>query len=111
VDELKGELKELNSPMKIMPTRWILLMLRFFAVSAVVGLAVAVFAPMPSIRFFGVIALACAVAGMALYLYLLHGADPHAWMVLRYQLASLPERAGLRWRAMQHRHDLEKMQP
>jgi hypothetical protein len=97
--------------MKIMPTRSILLLLKFFAVSAVVGLAVAVFAPMPSIRFFGLVALACAVAGMALHLYLLHDADPHAWMVLRYQAASLPERLGIRWRAMFHRHDLEKMQP
>lgn len=102
---------ELTPTMKIMPTRWILLLLKFFAASAAAGLAVALLGPMPSIRFFGYVALTCAVAGMALHLFLLHDADPHAWMVLRYHVASLPERMGTRWRAMFHRHDLDNVQP
>jgi len=93
----------------IMPTRWILALLKFFAASTAVALAVAVLAPMPSIRFFGFVALTCALAGMALHLYLLRSADPHAWMVLRYQVTSLAERAHARWRAAFHRHDMHKV--
>jgi hypothetical protein len=97
--------------MKIMPTRWILRLLKFFAASAAVALAVALLAPMPAVRLFGYVALACALTGMALHLYLLHDADPHAWTVLRYQLTNLPERAHARWRAAFHRHDLHKVNP
>lgn len=96
---------------KIMPTRWILLLLKFFAASAVVALAVTAFAPMPMIRFFGFVALTCALAGIALYLYILRDADPHAWMVLRYQVSNLPQRIGMHWRAALHRHELHKVQP
>ena len=87
---------------KIMPTRWILLLLKFFAAGAAVALVVALFGPMPSVRFFGYIALGSALAGMALYLYLLRDADPHAWMVLRYQMTSFPHRARERWRTALH---------
>lgn len=97
--------------MKIMPTRWILATLKFFAVSTVVALAVAALAPMPSIRFFGLVALTGALAGMALHLYLLRAADPHAWMVLRYQVTSIPQRVLARWRAAFHRHHLDEVQP
>jgi hypothetical protein len=97
--------------MKIMPTRWILRLLKFFAWSAALALVVALFAPMPVIRLFGCVALACALTGMALHLYLLHDADPHAWTVLRYQIAHLPDRALARWRAAFHRHELHKVQP
>lgn len=97
--------------MQIMPTRRILLLLKLFAGAAVVALIVALLAPMPIIRLFGYVALACALVGVALHLYLLRDADPHAWMVLRYQVANLPERAHMRWRAAFHRHDLHKVQP
>ena len=40
----------------MMPTRWILLLLKFFAGSAAVALAVAVLAPMPTLRWFGDVA-------------------------------------------------------
>ena len=95
--------------MKIMPTRRILLLLKFFAAAAAIALVVALLAPMPIIQLFGYVALACALLGVALHLYLLHDADPHAWMVLRYQVASLPERAHARWRAAIHRHDMRKV--
>lgn len=95
--------------MKIMPTRRILLLLKFFAGAAAIALVVALLAPMPIIRLFALVALACALLGVALYLYLLRDADPHAWMVLRYQIASLPEKAQARWRAGFHRHDLRKV--
>lgn len=98
--------------MKIMPTRRILLLLKFFASAAVIALVVALLAPMPMIRLFGYVALASALAALALHLYLLRDADPHAWMVLRYQVATLGERAHRRWRAtFHHRHGLHKMQP
>jgi hypothetical protein len=97
--------------MNIMPTRRILLLLKLFAGAAVIALVVAVLAPVPMIRLFGYVALACALVGVALHLYLLRHADPHAWMVLRYQAATLPERANRRWRAtFHHRHDLHKVQ-
>jgi hypothetical protein len=95
--------------MKIMSTRWILRLLKFFAGAAAIALAVALLAPMPIMRLFGSIALGCALVGVALHLYLLRDADPHAWMVLRYQVTSLPERAHARWRAAFHRHDLRKV--
>ena len=95
--------------MKIMPTRRMLLLLRFFAAAAAIALVVALLAPLPIIRMFAFIALACALLGVALHLYLLHDADPHAWMVLRYQLASLPERVQARWRAGFHRHEMRKV--
>jgi len=94
--------------MKIMPTRQILLLLKFFAGAAAIALIVALLAPMPIIRLFALVALACALVGVALHLYLLRDADPHAWMVLRYQIANLPERAQARWRAGFH-HDLRKV--
>ena len=93
-----------------MPTRWLLLLLKLFAGSAVVALAFAVLAPMPMVRLFGYIALACALAGVALHLYLLRATDPHAWMVLRYQTANLFERVHARWRAaLHHRHDAHEV--
>jgi len=97
--------------MKIMPTRRILLLLKFFAGAAALALVVALLAPMPIIRLFAYVALGCALTGMALHLYLLRDADPHAWMVLRYQITNLPERAQARWRAAFHRHDLHKVNP
>jgi len=94
----------------MLPTRWILLLLKFFAGSAVVALAVAVLSPMLMLRLFGFVALACALAGVALHLYLLRDADPHAWMVLRYQTANLAERLHARWRsAFHHRHDVHEV--
>ena len=48
-----------------MPTRWILRLLKLFAGAAVVALALAVLAPMPMMRLFGYIALACALASRA----------------------------------------------
>ena len=95
--------------MRIMPTRRILLLLKFFAGAAALALAVALLAPMPIIRLFAFVALAGALLGVALHLYLLRDADPHAWMVLRYQVASLPERAQARWRAGFHRHEMRKV--
>jgi hypothetical protein len=95
--------------MKIMPTRRILLLLKFFAGAAAIALGVALLAPMPIIRLFAFVALTGALLGVALHLYLLRDADPHAWMVLRYQIASLPERARARWRVGFHRHELRKV--
>jgi hypothetical protein len=94
--------------MKIMPTRRILLLLKFFAGAAAIALVAALLAPLPIIRLFAFVALACALLGIALHLYLLRDADPHAWMVLRYQIASLPERVA-RWRNGFHRPDLHKV--
>jgi hypothetical protein len=94
----------------MMPTRRILLFLKFFAVSAAIALAVALLAPIPLLRVAGYIALACALLGVALYLYLLRDADPHAWMVLRYRTINLPERAHARWRAaFQHHRDVHEV--
>jgi len=95
--------------MKIMPTRRILLLLKLFASAAAIALVVALLAPLPIIRLFGLVALGCALLGVALHLYLLRDADSHAWMVLRYQIASLPDRAQARWRAGFHRDDLPKV--
>jgi hypothetical protein len=96
----------------MMPTRWILLLLKFFAGSAAVALTVAVLAPMPMLRWFGYVALVCALAGVALQLYLLRSADPHAWMVLRYQIVNLAKRVHERGRAaFHHRQDLHEMRP
>jgi hypothetical protein len=92
-----------------MSTRWIVFGLRFFAVSALVALAVAVVGPLPAIRFFGYVALTCAAAGIALNLYALRDADPHGWTVLRYRVNNLAEQMGMRWRAA-HRHDVPEVQ-
>lgn len=93
-----------------MDTRWIVFGLKFFAVSALIGLAIAVVGHLPGIRFFGYIALTCAAAGIALNLYALRDADPHAWLVLRHRVATLPEQIATRWRAALHRHDLPEVQ-
>ena len=91
-----------------MGTRWIVFGLRFFAVSALVALAVAVVGPLPAIRFFGYVALTCAAAGIALNLYALRDADPHAWT--RLGVTGLAEQIGMRWRAALHRHDVPEVQ-
>jgi hypothetical protein len=94
-----------------MPTRWILFGLKFFAASAAVASAIAVLGPMPGIRFFGYVALTCALAGTVLHVFVLRDADPHAWRVLRHRASSFAERAGLRFRVALPRHDLREMQP
>ena len=90
-----------------MPTRWIVRLLTFFVGSAALALAVAVFGPIPSIRFFGGIALVGALMGTALYLYLLRNADPDYWEVLRNQVSTFAQREGVRNRVMPQRHEAQ----
>ena len=84
---------------KIMPAGWILFGLKFFAISAVVALDVAVWAPIPGVRLLGWIALFSALAGLALHACVLHVADPRAWTALRQRVTDLRQWA----RAALHR--------
>ena len=94
----------------IMPTRWIVFGLKFFAISAALASAIAVLGPMPGIRYMGYVALTCALAGIALHLFVLRDADPHAWMVLRHRVSGFAERASLRLRAVLDRRDWHEVQ-
>jgi hypothetical protein len=50
-----------------MTARWTVFGLRFFAVSGLMALVVAVLAPNPGVRLLAAIALTCAAAGIALH--------------------------------------------
>lgn len=69
-----------------MPTRHIVLILQFFAISFVTALVVVAIAPISGIRVLGLMAMFFAACGFALQFDELRREDPHAVAVLRYRL-------------------------
>jgi hypothetical protein len=75
----------------------------FFGVAGAFALAVVVFAPIGGMRAVGLAGLGCALAGLGLQLYALREADPHALMVLRYQISAPVIALTRRWGAQVRR--------
>ncbi|MEP7329422.1 MAG: hypothetical protein ABI777_09440 [Betaproteobacteria bacterium] len=73
-----------------MSTRWILAGLFAFAVAVVLGMALALVAPVAPLSLLGAITMAMGVAGMIVHAQLLQDRDPHAWSVVRYRIVSIP---------------------
>ena len=69
-----------------MQTRYIFVILQFFAVAFVAALGVALLAPVSGIRVLGLLAMAFAAGGFALQTYELWRKDPHALSIVRYRL-------------------------
>jgi hypothetical protein len=78
-----------------MLTRFLIAGVYFFGTAAAAAIAIATLAPMDAIRFLGVVAFACAGAGLLLQLHALRLIDPDAYgtLALRFRAAAQPLRA------------------
>jgi uncharacterized membrane protein len=72
-----------------MPTWFINAGLRFFGGALIAALIVVAVAPLGAIRLLGLIALACAIAGLVLHLYAMRANDPRALTALGHRLHSM----------------------
>lgn len=85
-----------------MPTRWILAGLFAFSVAAVLGFVMALAGPVAPLRLLGAITALLGVAGGIVHAQLLQDTDPHAWSVVRFRIAEIPNQVRSRFVALQH---------